>query len=240
MTPAALIAAFQLFAPRVELAAQIPTLVIEPRFVARSTAKGLIVAPGTPCIVEIVSGGRGLPREAWKVTGEYSLRFPCVGWGLAAKYAPSDNVDPPTFAGPFVVIPAPDLTWPPCDSPNDRPDCSICHTESLRFLILADGKLEVDKAACPIVVKVLLLHPSSWAPPPQEPGGLINPSYGGRSVVFGFGGPADVDLDGDVGTDGDIETAYLLLEQGAFDFNADGEFGTDDDLVSFWRAIGGA
>jgi hypothetical protein len=60
-------------------------------------------------------------------------------------------------------------------------------------------------------------------------------------------GTADFDGDGDIGTDGDIESFFACLAgtccptcySGGADFNADGDIGTDADIESFFRVLAG-
>ena len=58
---------------------------------------------------------------------------------------------------------------------------------------------------------------------------------------------SDFDCDGDVGTDGDIESFFRCIAgtcpqlpcTNSADFNGDGDFGTDADIDSFFRVIAG-
>jgi hypothetical protein len=60
-------------------------------------------------------------------------------------------------------------------------------------------------------------------------------------------GSADFNCDGDIGTDGDIESFFACLSgmcppapcPGSADFNADGDVGTDSDIESFFRVLAG-
>ena len=54
-------------------------------------------------------------------------------------------------------------------------------------------------------------------------------------------GTADIDCDGDTGTDADIEGFFAALATGgaSADFNRDGDIGTDADIESFFRVLAG-
>ena len=54
-------------------------------------------------------------------------------------------------------------------------------------------------------------------------------------------GSADIDCDGDTGTDADIEGFFAALATGgaSADFNRDGDIGTDADIESFFRVLAG-
>lgn len=62
---------------------------------------------------------------------------------------------------------------------------------------------------------------------------------GSSKVVYGGG--ADFNCDGDLGTDTDIEAFFRCLSDGCrgADFNGDGDPGTDQDIECFFRVIGG-
>jgi hypothetical protein len=64
---------------------------------------------------------------------------------------------------------------------------------------------------------------------------------GNRATAYTWGGPADIDLDGDVGTDADIEAFWTHVAWGSpgADFDGNGDIGTDADIERFYRVLGG-
>lgn len=58
---------------------------------------------------------------------------------------------------------------------------------------------------------------------------------------IGWGGPADFNMDCDVGTDADIEAFFACLSHDcpSADFNDDGDSSTDQDIEAFFRVLGG-
>ncbi len=98
------------------------------------------------------------------------------------------------------------------------------------------------------------LHPASGGP--GGGGGVVYPAFytkeNALSPILGYTPSfelvvevypgADFDLDGDTGTDADIEAFFRALAgsgEGNTDFNMDGDYGTDADIECFFRALAG-
>lgn len=81
----------------------------------------------------------------------------------------------------------------------------------------------------------------------HEPSGcrMYSPSYQYSQWIFTVGGDTDVNMDGDNGTDADIEEFFAAIagrgtHTGSSDWNADGDVGTDADIEAFYRSLAGA
>jgi hypothetical protein len=70
--------------------------------------------------------------------------------------------------------------------------------------------------------------------------GFLGGVYVGAAPVRGCFTP-DIDGDGDIGTDADIEAFFACLASGCpkADFNRDGDIGTDQDIEAFFRVLAG-
>jgi hypothetical protein len=70
---------------------------------------------------------------------------------------------------------------------------------------------------------------------------VVSDWRGNQATAYAWGGPADIDLDGDVGTDADIEAFWTLVAWGSpgADFDGNGDVGTDADIERFYRVLGG-
>jgi hypothetical protein len=104
-----------------------------------------------------------------------------------------------------------------------------------------------------VMLMVSSLHPASGGP--GGGGGVVYPAFytkeNALSPVLGYSPTlelevevypyVDFDLDGDVGTDADIEAFFRSLAGigGNTDFNMDGDYGTDADIESFFCALAG-
>jgi hypothetical protein len=63
-------------------------------------------------------------------------------------------------------------------------------------------------------------------------------------ITIKYGGPGDINCDGDVGTDKDIEDFWKCIggnccKTCTADFNNDGDIGTDADIEAFYAVLGG-
>jgi hypothetical protein len=75
--------------------------------------------------------------------------------------------------------------------------------------------------------------------------GEVKVNFGTNILIPGTCGSADFNHDGDVGTDGDIDSFFRCLAGDccptcdSADFNGDGDLGTDADIQSFFSVLGG-
>ena len=105
-----------------------------------------------------------------------------------------------------------------------------------------------------LLLMVTSLHPASGGP--GGGWGVVYPSFYTKenavAPVLGYTASleasvewypyVDFNLDGDIGTDQDIEAFFRALGGfgGNSDFNMDGDYGTDQDIECFFAALGGA
>jgi len=104
-----------------------------------------------------------------------------------------------------------------------------------------------------LMLMVTSLHPASGGP--GGGGGVVYPAFYTKenavAPVLGYTASleivaevypyVDFNLDGDFGTDQDIEAFFRALagNGGNSDFNIDGDYGTDQDIECFFRALAG-
>jgi hypothetical protein len=119
---------------------------------------------------------------------------------------------------------------------------------------ITNGYLSRGLNSGKVLLMVTSLHPASGGPggPTGEQAypafftkeNALSPTLGYSArleldvVAYPY---VDFDLDGDVGTDADIEAFFACLGGGPgnADFDMDGDTGTDADIEAFFRALGG-
>jgi hypothetical protein len=109
-----------------------------------------------------------------------------------------------------------------CNDP-DRPGCATCVDGVEVWRVEPGEKLILDGGLRSLRVVV--------------------PANGDRVSIAAWGGCTDIDLDGDAGTDADIEAFFTALRGDGWirsaDFDHDGDTGTDADIAAFYRVLGG-
>ena len=125
-----------------------------------------------------------------------------------------------------------------------------CMDEEFRGLV-QPGEVRVLPVGTPFTTELLapVTHPmetdlpGQWidTDPPHAGRVFLRPSYAHTAVRLFAGGHADIDLDGDHGTDGDIEFFFWCLAHDcpSADWDGDGDSGTDADIRAFFRSLGG-
>lgn len=183
-------------------------------------ASVLIVASGAAYVVTLPSTE---PRQPLS-----SQRQPSAAEVSAAATAPRSA--PPwvsmtavgVMVGPVptwtsVGVPGPAWDGQPCNSPGQRPGCG-----GVWASLAPSSRLLVPVGPIEITAQTALSDPAVYSLRP--------------------GGPSDIDLDSDNGTDADISLFFAILggsAAGNSDYDGDGDSGTDQDIERFWRVLGG-
>lgn len=148
---------------------------------------------------------------------------------------------------PYPILPGIPVLTPPGSPPPSCDGCewtmtvspAVC-TQNTIFLGCTGGiRIEATRLQC---VDTPDDCTNCTTPPPY----IINSCrWGCRDVESAsWAGPADVNCDGDLGTDADIEAFWSCLAGSccstcSADFDGDGDAATDADIQAFYRVLGG-
>jgi hypothetical protein len=213
-----------------------------PEIIVFMTMHGPVIDPHTTCLIRIENDFEGRRTPVTLVVGEHpsdapgpSFEYPCAGEGAGRIYSPAQNVP-----------------WDgrPCNAP-DRPGCSICDSADYKeqWFLQAGDALRLPLEG--VTVEIFFLDPCYVPPPCTSPCSMIDPDNPGHPLIYdpsfsGFykkyviaGSPVDINLDGDIGTDADIEEFFNILGRTGYDYNYDGDIGTDRDISDFFAKLAG-